>query len=112
MKTNKGIIIQGGELSSNQMSVGDNAKIINKSSLKKDELLNHFERVIKLLEEEKHSIKNYSDIKKAIETAQIESEKDKPDKNTLNTILSMIANNVSSFTKVYNAIKELIAIII
>jgi hypothetical protein len=113
MKRNEGIILHGGSLKAEQLAVGNSAVITNNSPTHNTELLEKVGELITYLEIEKSKIENYNDIKNAGMTLKDELKKDKPDKNVLGALFSMMSNGVptiAGLTKTVKVVKELIAV--
>lgn len=109
MKTNEGIIIKGGKLSADQLAVGKSATININSATQANDLITKMDALLAVLETEKNNVNNYSDVKQAGETIKDELGKEKPDKNILSVLLTMISNSVpaiSSITKAVKVVKE------
>lgn len=105
MKNNSGVIINNGNLKAENLVVGDNASMHVNAASNQDKVIEKITLLLTALENEKSNLHNFEILKQAGETAQAEAKKDKPDKNIILTLLSLISSSVPIVSGVASAIK-------
>ena len=107
MKSNSGIIMNDGNLSADQLAVGDSASInINQESANK-ELFKKIDALLITLENEKSNFNNFETLKQASNTIKTEANKKSPDKGIMLTLLSLISSSVPAVSSIADMIKTI-----
>lgn len=111
MKSNSGVVMNGGNLRADQLAVGDSASISVSQELASKELINKIDALLIALENEKGNLNNFETLKQASDTIKTEANKKSPDKNIMLTLLSLISSSipaVSGITDMIKAIKDVL----
>jgi hypothetical protein len=105
---NKGIIVSGGSLSADDIVVGDNASLSISSpdvlANRHAELVSRLEGLVVEVEKIRGSSEQYAALIDAATRAKCEGAKEKPNRDTLDAILSIIEKSASVFSGVAGAV--------
>ena len=112
MSNNKGIVISGGQLTANQIAVGDCAKIVNYGPKEQAQVLEKIDSLISAIYASNSSAENRKSMVAAADAIKVEANKSKPDTKQMESHLSLIekvGTSVSGVASAVKAVSEVIA---
>lgn len=108
---NEGVIQHGGSINAGNLAVGRGATATQYQSASSDAGLAavqaQLDKVLELLATKSHEIPDHEDVVQSAQSLKQELDKDKPNKLTLKSLLSGIADSVKSVTTVATAVEAL-----